>query len=1159
MAKKRTNSKKNQKRNDQTAGSQNTKSPPHSDASRPASRVSNPSDVENSGQKNIPMRKKPISQKSTQIFGNKASQMNIPAKIVANKPVESTVNERCVDLGPMSSTSSSRLDDTDVHIRHIVANFRGNTKKLEAIADINFMIDSTSSYLQRFTIRNKLRSNGLLSALAAHVDCAHVDEEVDAQVRTYLESEKRDARLLGLPDDSRSPIEALAKVMLRTTDLQWKKMVSLQNFIPKVAKRCGKNTKHTERLILASCDVNVLDFIGCSEKLEECIATLSNVQNDRKDRKDSEVQTDKMKGYAGLPREPSLALSTTIPEESAVFCDYSTSDDESKLSHSDPTTPDALMNRNLKKWATATDLPSQAKTGVDNSFFRSSCSASTFSSDDDGPLSPAHDSALPAINEVLDSSEETESNEMHTGLDTTLPVKFADSANIAFIDEASSTSSLSDNMGFSEIMTMSFEMVDSEEKSWDNIPPISTNAPPPPPPPVSTTSMLPPISSTAPPPPPLSNVIAPVSSNAPPPPPPPRIPGMAPLATNAPPPPTLPPMPAGMAPLSRNAPPPPPPPTGSTGGPPPAPPLPLDMLKGAAAGLRTVPGGPPPPPPPPPPSFMFNGNASNAFSPGSATSPVLSPGIVKSAVVYRKQKKTAFVRWPKLTNQMQDAGTVFNDSLCVDFNEEERSKMEEVFEEAPIKQLNRKIGGSVGRVFGKSLRATTSSSDVNTISARSPTTQQVLVSPKALTIEILIKKLKPLDFTELIDKLERNETDGIKVDLMTTLNKNFPDKDELDPFLKVEYRTLTHASDQFCWHIARNKHLRLRIELFITKENLTAEIGKFQTQIELLQSGCTLARGEVIQVLLRKCLQYGNYLNQGSMFAEAAGFQFSYLLQLLQMKGKGQHVSVKLVDLIVAFCDLQTNQLEEIQAKMVSVRPLNLKDLEDAVGQVQRTIRKLDGQMRASNVEPLIAAYQPFMEQTSEKLQNVQNGLSDVKTREMELQVYLCAGNMTLQAIFETLEQSMKIVMDAVKQAASKARVTRASSMVSLSTTSVSQRSLREGEILARKSMALKSRDLPVEELKKFFSHSSFGPQRTKKIPASPLTTSNISPTRTIRRRSGESFKEQQDEAKCQENNEDKDSDRQLPTAPLTPVEPPSVSSLRRDIRDLSSLVGSPV
>lgn len=264
-----------------------------------------------------------------------------------------------------------------------------------------------------------------------------------------------------------------------------------------------------------------------------------------------------------------------------------------------------------------------------------------------------------------------------------------------------------------------------------------------------------------------------------------------------------------------------------------------------------------------------------------------------------------------------------------------------------------------------------------------------------------------------------------------------------------------------------------------------------------------------MQVLLRKCLQYGNYLNQGSMFAEAAGFQFSYLIQLLQMKGKGQHTSVRLVDLIVAYCDLATAEVEEVQSRMGSVRPLNLKDLEDVVGQVQRSIRKLEGQLRSSSEETLIAAYEPFVNQTNEKLQNVQNGLSDLKARETELQVYLCAGNMTLQAIFETLEQSMKIVSDAVKvqffpifsysieinlqQAATKNRLTRASSLVTLPTSSVSRRSLREGEVLSRQSMALKTRDLPVEELKKMFLHSSFGPQRAKRSVASPLTTSVIS------------------------------------------------------------------
>ncbi|EGT55444.1 hypothetical protein CAEBREN_29004 [Caenorhabditis brenneri] len=893
MAKKRTNSKKNQKRTDPTAGSKNSKSPPTSDVSRPTSRLSNPSDVENSGHKCIAVKKKDVFQKPMQVFGNRASQLNIPAKKNAEENkilqlIEQTPKTESWDnLLLKSPISSSCLDDADVHIRQVIAEFGnemgGETARLKAIAEINYMIGSTSSFLQRFTIRNKLHSYGFFSALAAHIDSGLPSKMIAAEIETYLNSENRDARLVGLQGNDESPIEALAKLMSKVNDDQCREIVEL------------------------------LDFISNSNDIGGLLKNLTSHSNGSV-LKESECQTDCAFMRSETKDNASKVLSTCydIPEESAVFCDYSTSDDDT-------------------------------------------------------------------------------------------------------------------------------------------------------------------------------------------------------------------------------------------------PPLNLDMLKGAAAGLRSTTGGVPPPPPLP--SFPFNGSSPNAFSPGTTTSPVLSPGVVKSAVVYRKQKKTAFVRWPKLTMLMQDAGTVFNDSLCVDFNEEERSKMEEIFEEAPVKQLNRKIGGSVGRAFGKSLRATTSSSDINTVSARSPTNPQILVSPKALTIEILIKKLKPLDFTELIEKMEKNETEGIKVDLMTTLNNNFPDKDELDPFLKVEYRSLTHASDQFCWHIARNKHLRLRIELFITKENVTAEIVEFQTQIETLQAGCKMSRGEIVQILLRKCLQYGNYLNQGSMFAEASGFQFSYLIQLLQMKGKGEHMSVRLVDLIVAFCDLPTSQVEEVHSKIMAARPLNLKDLEDAVAQVQRTIRKLDGQMRNSNVETLIAAYQPFMDDTNEKLQNVLNGLSDVKNREMELQVYLCAGNMTLQAIFETLEQSTKIVSDAIKQAASKARVTRATSMVSLPTSSVPQRTLKEGEVLARKSIALKSRDLPVEELKKLFSHSSFGPQRGKRIPASPLTRTNTSPTRTIRRRSGESGRERADETTQREER----SSVQTPSTPSTPIEPPSVASLRREIRDLSSLVGSPV
>ncbi|EGT41718.1 hypothetical protein CAEBREN_32354, partial [Caenorhabditis brenneri] len=555
---------------------------------------------------------------------------------------------------------------------------------------------------------------GFFSALAAHIDSGLPSKMIAAEIETYLNSENRDARLVGLQGNDESPIEALAKLMSKVNDDQCREIVEL------------------------------LDFISNSNDIGGLLKNLTSHSNGSV-LKESECQTDCAFMRSETKDNASKVLSTCydIPEESAVFCDYSTSDDDSRTVNSDPTTPDALnTNQNLKKWATAADLPSQATFGVVDSYLKSNFSNSAFSSDcdDDGPISPSHDMTLPAITEALDSSDETDASGIQAGLETTLPVHFSDRADIAFIDEASSTSSITGSLGFSEIMSMSFEMVDL------GVPPISSTAPPAPPPPIAWKAQdLPPISSTAPPPPPPPSVpgIAPISRNIPPPPPPPlpstssasNLPPISSAAPVPPPPPMIP----GMAPLSKCIPPPPPlPPSGLRNGPPPAPPLNLDMLKGAAAGLRSTTGGVPPPPPLP--SFPFNGSSPNAFSPGTTTSPVLSPGVVKSAVVYRKQKKTAFVRWPKLTMLMQDAGTVFNDSLCVDFNEEERSKMEEIFEEAPVKQLNRKIGGSVGRAFGKSLRATTSSSDINTVSARSPTNPQILVSPKALTIEILIKK-----------------------------------------------------------------------------------------------------------------------------------------------------------------------------------------------------------------------------------------------------------------------------------------------------------------------------------------------------------------------------------------------------------------------------------
>ncbi|CAB3398925.1 unnamed protein product [Caenorhabditis bovis] len=1125
MTRKKPNSKRNHKK--KSKNGLLTIAVCSSDSSRPPSRVSNHSDVENHS------RVCESFEKPTSILGCRSSKLNSRPSVPSSQPQETA--EKLVTPLDSSGSPTNLKTEEDNHIRHIVEEFRNceNSEEVraKALADLNFLLGSTTSFMKRYSIRSKLYCFGIFEAILEQ--SIRNEKLVEREAETFLRLQRNDEKVLGIAGDDRVPVDVLCGVLADKNDAQWILMTNLLERLQnpdefsRILSEKSVAEKETQTMIRRAPPMR---FDPAFQDIPE----------------ESPSVQDECSVFNFSPRtivqinDSGLCGSDTI--QSFVYATSSSS--SSSSSSPDPES----APQNLKKWANALNLPIESEMGYDTR-----ATPTTIFSDDE-------------VTSTLRTVESTQTSPDKRRRRVFPEMSFSEIYTESFWVEE--TRPVYERAGIAPISTNAPPAPPpppppSMGVATDGIAPISLNAPSPPPPPpqpsVAGTSRIAPISGCAPPaPPPPSFGIAPISQNAPPPPP--MAPGtLAPISQNAPPPPPPPPPPpmvlnaippisatapppppppSGIAPISGSAPPPPPPPPGLaplSRAPPPPPPIggfkgapppppPLLPINGFAQ------GGPPPPPPPPPPAFMINGKP--AFSPATMSSPVLSPGVVKPAVVYRKEKKTVLVRWQKLNPmQMQGAGTVFNDNLCVDFNEEERHRMEEIFEEAPAKQHQqptRTVGGSVGRAFGsKMLRTSASASD--TATNRSSPNSQVLCSPKALTIEILLKKLKPLDFTELITKLETNDMDGVKVDLMSTLHSNYPEPDELAPFESVELKNLSHASDQFCWHLCRKPTLKLRIELFITKENAVAEITKFQKQIERLMDAVELARGTVVQTVLRKGLQYGNYLNQGSMFAEAAGFSLSYLQTLLQLKGKGQHSSIRLVDLLVSFSGLAIGDVENVVVKLAAVRSLNLNDLSSALDQIERTVKKLHNALESTRDAVLLAEYRPFIERTSEELANVRNGVNELKAKEVELRVYLCAGEANLQQMFEIVENSMKIVLDALKQAAAKAKVQRATSMMSLSTTSASQRSLRDGEMLSRKSLALKSRDLPVEELTKLFSNTSI---RVRKE-ATPPNTNSESATRTIRRRSVQTPKSDESAA--------------------------SPCSRRDLIIDLSSDIGSPV
>lgn len=410
--------------------------------------------------------------------------------------------------------------------------------------------------------------------------------------------------------------------------------------------------------------------------------------------------------------------------------------------------------------------------------------------------------------------------------------------------------------------------------------------------------------------------------------------------------------------------------------------------------------------------------------------------------------------------------------------------MEEIFEEVPtrIGKSPLAFGGSMGRSAGQRAAAS--------VSCDNAATSPLLSSTKALSIELILKKLRPMTFEQFISKVESNETDDLKVDLMNTFLSTYPEADELAAFDGVKLENLTHSSDKLCWHLARKPLFKLRIELILAKETVFGELSKIKRLVELLKEACNSARGYVVQTIFRKCLQYGNYLNQGSMWADAAGFSLTSLQALLQLRGKGSNSGVKLVDLLAAFIDIKSVHVEDVINALMAVKAYVLKDIKQEADALAATINKLKTSMENSKKQDILDAFLPFIAKATAELGEAKEHLANLDEKEAELQVYLCAGAMSLNNMFQVLEQCLRLIVTAIKKEESNA-LTRAKSMVSLPTMRENPRGLcRGGEALSRKSLALKTRDLPVEDLRKLFMQGGAGVRlrRTKEEEPSELS-----------------------------------------------------------------------
>ncbi|CAI4221256.1 unnamed protein product [Auanema sp. JU1783] len=483
------------------------------------------------------------------------------------------------------------------------------------------------------------------------------------------------------------------------------------------------------------------------------------------------------------------------------------------------------------------------------------------------------------------------------------------------------------------------------------LPPNLLKGGPPPAPPLPANL----VGSGIPPPPPLpQNLLAGGPPPAPPPPPTllgvpraPPLPGSSGIPIAPPPPPNL-----------SNSIPQAPPFPGSSGIPPPPP------LPGSFAGKPGCPPAPPPPPgmlgskpgcPPPPPNFLIQ----------KAQPPVCQES-------YPKSRKTAVLRWDSVHHNAIQESTIWSMYSKPESNKEEREEIEKALEQVP----------AAARVI------------------RTPKVEKKKDIPqgpqlgqgRAMALEICLAKARPHNVLGLIELLESNQADQLSSDLLTGLSNAYPLSEEAAMFKDVERSVISRQCEELCWEVARRPTLKSRLELAIAKGSISGEIDVHKVNMESLLKACEGMRDPIINKILYKSLQYGNFINQGSNIPYASGFKIKSLPNILTLKGKGDKSSWTLVDHLVKWSDIPLDEIDETKAKLHLFRVCSISEMISTVEELNKTVQKLRRMMEGCKDEELEKHYQPFFATVEKNVEKLLEDSKELISLEEQVKRYYCAN-----------------------------------------------------------------------------------------------------------------------------------------------------------------------
>ncbi|XP_070843078.1 inverted formin-2-like isoform X2 [Chaetodon trifascialis] len=494
-------------------------------------------------------------------------------------------------------------------------------------------------------------------------------------------------------------------------------------------------------------------------------------------------------------------------------------------------------------------------------------------------------------------------------------------------------------------------------------------------------------SSQAPPPPPSPPPPLPGVGAPPPPPPPPPLPG---VGAPPPPPPPPPPLPGVGAP----PPPPPPPPLPVMGAPPPPPPPPLPGV-----------GAPPPPPPlpgmgvpPPPPGDIILAQAAQGlgrsyYSPTPQTSTTPCPTL--------RMKK---LNWQKLPSRAVTAHQSLWTSASSDSVEPDYCSIEQLFSIPPTETKTR-------------TKAKAEPKEISFIDAK-----------KSLNLNIFLKQFKCSheDFVSLIRRGDRSRFD---VEVLKQLIKLLPEKHEVENLKSHQADWDKLASvDQFYLQLLDVPSYSLRIECMLLSEESSCVLESLKAKAELLDRACQSVKESArLPSFCKLILSVGNFLNYGTHTGNAEGFKISTLLKLTETKANKSRMT------------LLHHILQEVEQNHPDL--LNLPDdleicekaaglnLESIQSESNTLIKQLKNSERkvSSSSEDLKEQYLPLIQESLQACEQLQQLLSSVEDKRMDLSIYLCEDSNTfsIDELFSTIKTFRGLFIRAIKENESRGQLER--------------------------------------------------------------------------------------------------------------------------------------